>query len=119
MEGGVSAEAPTTLAVDEHQARSNGPLWRLLGQPKQALREITGNLGVVHGSGESPAVRVLRSREGEVQRGVQSPPVPHGAESGARALVAAVVEEGPDRVIELVGNLDVADMTGVRQHDEP
>jgi hypothetical protein len=66
------------------------------------------------------ALRELRKHaKGEVQRGVQPPPVPHGAESGARASVATVVEEGPDRVIELVGNLDVADMTGVRQHDEP
>jgi hypothetical protein len=41
----------------------------------------------------------------------------------ARELVAlaaaALAQEASDRVVELVGSFDVADMTGVRQDDEP
>jgi hypothetical protein len=35
------------------------------------------------------------------------------------ALAAIVVEELPDRVVELVGSFDIADVTGVRQDNEP
>lgn len=44
-----------------------------------------------------------------------------GSGSGVTAvgLAAAVVKEVPDRDIELVGGFDVAEMTGVRQDDQP
>jgi hypothetical protein len=44
-----------------------------------------------------------------------------GSESGAMpgGLAAVFVEEVPDSDVELVGSFDVAEVTGVRQDDEP
>jgi hypothetical protein len=59
-------------------------------------------------------------RNAQVRLRVARPP-PRASKRGAKPvrLAAALVEEVPDRDIEFVGSFDVAEVTGLRQDEEP